>query len=124
MKKDKYARIKSENEIKKIGFYDISHEFIIEPCVITEEMFKYCDGIFKISEYEESDQTCLLDLGNDKELWWPISTLEDPESDKELFNKIKEYDVYKFGDLFVKVDHNTKTVLPEFFTTKEEALLN
>lgn len=123
MKKDKYARIKSEEEIREIAYQDGS-ALVIEPCVITEEMFKYCEGIFKISEYEESDQTCLLDLGNDKELWWPMSILEDPESNKELCDKIKEYDVYNFGDLFVKVDHSTKTILPEFFTTKEEALLN
>ena len=53
-----------------------------------------------------------------------MSILEDPESNKELYDKVKEYDIYNFGDLFVRVDHNTKTILPEFFSTQEEALLN
>ena len=124
MEKDKYAKIKSEDEIKKIGSYDLGHEFVIEPCVITEEMFKYCSGIYKIVQYDESDQTCLLNLGASGDFWWPMSTLEDPESNQELYDKVKEYDVYNFGGLFVKVDHNTKTILPEFFNTREEALLN
>ena len=123
MKKDKYARIKSEKEIKEIAYQDGS-ELVIDPCVITKEMFKYCGEIYKIVQYEESDQTCILDLGIPEDLWWPMSILEDPESSKELYDKIKEYDVYNFGDLFVRVDHNTKTILPEFFSTKEEALLN
>ena len=123
MKKDKYARIKSEEEIRKIAYKD-SSEFVIDPCVITEEMFKYCGEIYKIVQYEESDQTCILDLGISEDLWWPMSILEDPESSKELYDKIKEYDIYNFGDLFVRVDHSTKTILPEFFSTKEEALLN
>jgi hypothetical protein len=123
MKKDKYARIKSEEEIRKIAYQDGS-EFVIDPCVITKEMFKYCGDIYKIVHYEESDQTCILDLGTPEDLWWPMSILEDPESNKELYDKIKKYDIYKFGDLFVKVDHSTKTILPEFFSTKEEALLN
>ena len=123
MKKDKYARIKSEKEIKEIAYLDGS-EFVIDPCVITEEMFKYCGEIYKIVQYEESDQTCILDLGIPEDLWWPMSILEDPESSKELYDKIKEYDIYNFGDLFVRVDHSTKTILPEFFSTKEEALLN
>ena len=118
--KDKYARIKSEGEIKEIAYLDGS-EFVIDPCVITEEMFKHCGEIYKIVQYEESDQTCILDLGIPEDLWWPVSILEDPESNKEL---VKEYDVYNFGDLFVRVDHSTKTILPEFFSTKEEALLN
>lgn len=124
MKKDKYVRIKSEDEIKKIGSYDMGLEFVIEPCVITEKMFEYCGGTYKIVRYDESDQTCLLDMGTSIEFWWPISTLEDLESNQELRDKVKEYDVYKFGDLFVKVNHNTKTILPEFFNTREEALLN
>ncbi len=123
MKKDKYARIKSEKEIRKIAYRDGS-EFVIDPCVITEEMFEYCGEIYKIIQYDESDQTCILDLGSKEALWWPMSILEDPESNQELHDKIKEYDIYCFGDLFVKVDHNTKTILPEFFSTKEEALLN
>lgn len=123
MKKDKYARIKSEREIRKIGSYDLN-EFVIEPCVITEEMFEYCNGTYKIVRYDESDQTFLLDLGTSENLWWPMSALEDPESNQELRDKVKEYDVYNFGDLFVKVDHSTKTILPEFFNTREEALLN
>ena len=123
MKKDKYARIKSEREIRKISYYDGS-ELVIEPCVITEKMFEYCNGTYRIVQYDESDQTCLLDMGTFENFWWPMSTLEDPESNQELHDKIKEYDVYNFGDLFVRVDHNTKTILPEFFSTKEEALLN
>lgn len=123
MKKDKYARIKSEKEIKEIAYQDGS-ELVIDPCVITKEMFKYCGEIYKIVQYEESDQTCILDLGIPEDLWWPMSILEDPESSKELYDKIKEYDIYNFGDLFVRVDHSTKTILPEFFSTKEEALLN
>lgn len=123
MKKDKYVRIKSEEEIKKIAYQDGS-EFVIDPCVITKEMFEYCGGVYKIAQYDESDQTCILDLGIPGDLWWPISTLENPETSEKLSNKIKEYDIYSFGDLFVRVDHNTKTILPEFFSTKEEALLN
>lgn len=123
MKKDKYARIKSEEEIRKIAYQDGS-ELVIDPCVITKEMFKYCGEIYKIVQYEEKDQTCILDLGTPEDLWWPMSILEDPESNKELYDKIKEYDIYNFGDLFVRVDHSTKTILPEFFSTKEEALLN
>lgn len=123
MKKDKYARIKSEKEIKEIAYQDGS-ELVIDPCVITKEMFKYCGEIYKIVQYEESDQTCILDLGIPEDLWWPMSILEDPESSKELYDKIKEYDIYNFGDLFVRVDHSTKTILPEFFSTKEEVLLN
>lgn len=123
MKKDKYARIKSEGEIRKIAYQDGS-ELVVDPCVITKEMFKYCGEIYKIIQYDESDQTCILNLKTPEEFWWPMSTLEDPESNKELRDKVKEYDVYSFGDLFVKVDHNTKTILPEFFNTREEALLN
>ena len=51
MKKDKYARIKSEEEIREIAYKDGS-EFIIDPCVITKEMFEYCGEVYKIVQYE------------------------------------------------------------------------
>ena len=122
-----YVKIKSREEIKSIATLD-GCDLVIEPCVITDEMFNFCGKTLEVLFYDENDNTCKLKMSDDSyddfNLWWPCSTLLNPITGGEFDPKLVDFDVYKFGDLFVRVNHKDKTIYPDFYCTKQDALLS
>jgi hypothetical protein len=119
-----YVKIKSREEIESIATLD-DGALIIEPCVITEEMLNFCGKTLEVLFFDENDNTCKLKMNDDDDLnlWWPCSTLLNPNTGGEFNPKLVDFDVYKFGDLFVRVNHKDKTIYPDFYCTKQDALL-
>ena len=120
-----YVKIKSREEIESITTFD-GRDLIVEPCVITEEMFNFCGKTLEVLFFDESDNTCKLKMSDsdDLNLWWPCSTLLNTITGSEFDPKLVDFDVYKFGDLFVRVNHKDKTIYPDFYCTKQDALLS
>lgn len=76
------------------------------------DMKKYCGREAIITEYFSDTHFC-IDI--DGENWgWTIGMVEVGE-------RKSNYDVFKFGDLYVKVNTEDKTIFPEFYNTPEEA---
>ncbi len=84
------------------------------------DMVKYLGREATITEIfqHRGHPNYILDI--DTESWgWTDEMFEEVLSSSE-----KYFEVYQFGDLYVKVNTEDKTVFPEFFNTREEALLN
>ena len=76
------------------------------------DMKKYCGREAIITEYFSDIHFC-IDI--DSENWgWTIGMVE-------VCERKPNYDVFKFGDLYVKVNTEDKTIFPEFYNTPEEA---
>ncbi len=122
-----YVKIKSREEIESIAILD-DGALIIEPCVITEEMLNFCGKTLEVLFFDESDNTCKLKMSDDSyedlNFWWPCSTLLNPNTGSDFDPKLVDFDIYKFGDLFVRVNHKNKTIYPDFYYTKQDALLS
>lgn len=122
-----YVKIKSREEIESIATLD-GDALVIEPCVITEEMLNFCGKTLEVLFFDENDNTCKLKMSDDSyedlNFWWPCSTLLNPNTGSDFDQKLVDFDVYKFGDLFVRVNHQNKTIYPDFYYTKQDALLS
>lgn len=57
-----------------------------------------------------------IDIDNKVFLWLDEMFIENINNQKK-----SDYDIWKFGDLFVIVNTKEKSIFPDFFTTKEDA---
>ena len=77
-----------------------------------EEMKEYCGKEAIITDYF-SDILFHIDI--DSGSWgWTIGMIE---TDLEMSDE----SIFKFGDFYVKVNLDTRTIFPEFFNTYQEA---
>ena len=115
LKEGDKVRVKSlrwYDENKRV-YYGVDNGVHTEGNTFVSDMKIYCGQEATITRYE-SDQAFRIDLDDDQ-WWWTIGMVESIDSPK------CHHDVFKFGELFVIVDQNTKTVYPEFFNSSDDA---
>ena len=77
------------------------------------DMKEYCGREAIITNYF-SDTHFFVDI--DGENWgWTIGMIETEDIE------MSDESIFKFGDFYVKVDLDTRTIFPEFFNTYQEA---
>ena len=111
LKKDDKIRIKSlewynENSPEDCGVETEGNTFVTD-------MKIYCGREAIITNYV-SDIHFYIDI-DDGNWGWTIGMIE--TGDMEMNGE----SIFKFGDFYVKVNLETKTVFPEFFNTYQEA---
>jgi hypothetical protein len=117
LKKGDKVRIKSlkwYDENKRV-YYGVDNGVHTEGNTFVSDMKIYCGQEAIITEYL-SDQAFRIDL-DDNQWWWTIGMVESINSPRDKCH----HDIFKFGELFVIVDQNTKTIYPEFFSSSDDA---